>query len=69
MNRTVVLLAVLCASAPLPAQYTRPSGERPRLVVFLTVDQLRPDYLDRWATQLTSGLGRIRVCGCGYGRS
>lgn len=59
MYRIVVLLAALCASAPLPAQYTRPSGERPRLVVFLTVDQLRPDYMDRWATQLTSGLGRL----------
>lgn len=32
---------------------------RPTLVVFLTVDQLRPDYLDRWAPQLTGGLGRL----------
>jgi len=36
-----------------------PSPVRPRLVVFLTVDQLRPDYLDRWARQLTGGLGRL----------
>jgi predicted AlkP superfamily pyrophosphatase or phosphodiesterase len=36
-----------------------PSSARPRLVVFLTVDQLRPDYLDRWARQLTGGLGRL----------
>lgn len=36
----------------------RPNG-RPKLVVFLTVDQMRPDYLDRWARQLTGGLGRL----------
>jgi arylsulfatase A-like enzyme len=29
---------------------------RPKLVVVITVDQLRPDYLDRWKTQLTGGL-------------
>lgn len=32
----------------------------PTLVVQLTVDQLRPDYLDRFASQLTGGLGRLR---------
>lgn len=37
----------------------RSLATRPRLVVFLTVDQLRPDYLDRWARQLTGGLGRL----------
>ena len=33
--------------------------ERPTLVVFLTIDQMRPDYFDRWAPQLTGGLGRL----------
>ncbi len=28
-------------------------------MVFLTVDQLRPDYLDRWGPQLTGGLKRL----------
>jgi arylsulfatase A-like enzyme len=28
---------------------------RPTLVLFLTVDQLRPDYLERWDHQLTGG--------------
>jgi predicted AlkP superfamily pyrophosphatase or phosphodiesterase len=32
---------------------------RPRLVVVITVDQLRPDYLDRYRRQLTGGLGRL----------
>ena len=38
----------------------------PTLVVFLTVDQLRPDYFDRWRTQLTGGLGRLARGGAFY---
>ncbi len=34
-------------------------AERPKLIVFLTVDQMRSDYLDRWATQYTGGLARF----------
>jgi predicted AlkP superfamily pyrophosphatase or phosphodiesterase len=34
-----------------------PGAPRPRLVVVITVDQLRPDYLDRYRRQLTGGLG------------
>jgi arylsulfatase A-like enzyme len=60
MRRFVLLLAAFAtAPAALHAQYTRPASERPRLIVFLTVDQFRPDYLDRWAPQLTGGLGRL----------
>lgn len=33
----------------------------PRLVVLIAVDQLRADYLDRYASQLTGGLARIRA--------
>jgi arylsulfatase A-like enzyme len=55
----VALVALVAAPALLPAQYNRPAAERPRLVVFLTVDQMRPDYLDRWAPQLTGGLARL----------
>ena len=47
------LCALLC-TAPLAAQ-TAP----PTLVVQITVDQLRPDYLDRWASQFTGGLARL----------
>src|SRR3982751_4891005 len=44
----------------LPAQAApRSSSTRPTLVVFLTVDQMRPDYLDRWAPQLTGGVARL----------
>ena len=59
MRRYLTLLGLLAAPAVLGAQYTRPAAERPRLVVFLTVDQMRPDYLDRWSPQLTGGLARL----------
>jgi hypothetical protein len=44
-------------SAPVVAQ--TPAAAKPRLIVFLTVDQLRSDYLDRWAGQLNGGLARL----------
>jgi len=36
-----------------------PAAERPKLVVFITVDQLRPDYLTRWNRQFTGGFRRL----------
>jgi len=33
-----------------------PAANRPRLVLVITVDQMRADYLDRWKAQLTGGL-------------
>jgi predicted AlkP superfamily pyrophosphatase or phosphodiesterase len=36
-----------------------PAAERPKLVLFLTVDQLRPDYLQRWDAQFTGGFRRL----------
>lgn len=32
---------------------------KPTLVVQITIDQLRPDYLDKWAPQFTGGLKRL----------
>src|SRR3954471_8240948 len=43
------------AAVPAPPS----PSPRPHLVVFITVDQMRPDYFDRWAPQLTGGLGRL----------
>jgi Type I phosphodiesterase / nucleotide pyrophosphatase len=63
------LSALAAAPAALAAQYDRPAADRPRLVVFLTVDQLRPDYLDRWAPQLTGGLGRLSTKGSFFTRA
>ncbi len=59
MRRLAPLLALLAvplaAQAPLPAD-----APRPTLVVFLMVDQLRPEFLDRWAPQLAGGFARFR---------
>ncbi len=56
------LIAALSALVPasLPAQRAGgPVAAKPALVVFITVDQLRPDYLTRWHDQLTGGLRRL----------
>src|SRR5712691_617614 len=42
---------------------TTPAPSRPKLVVVITVDQLRPDYLNRWKAQLTGGLGQLMTEG------
>ena len=52
------LLLASTIAVPLPAQGAS-AAEKPSLVVFLTVDQLRPDYLTRWHDQLTGGLRRL----------
>src|SRR5216117_625543 len=49
-----VCLALLTPAAPRP-----PAPPRPKLVVVITVDQLRPDYLDRWKSQLSGGLFQL----------
>ncbi|MGQ0640279.1 MAG: alkaline phosphatase family protein [Gemmatimonadaceae bacterium] len=56
MRRLAAILSILAVFAgKLSAQSARP----PRLVVFLTVDQLRPDYFQRFDSQLTGGLARL----------
>ena len=55
---TLALLSVPQHTMAAQAAARAPAA-RPRLVVFFTVDQMRPDYLDRWARQLTGGLGRL----------
>ena len=49
-------LATFCVRAP--AQDIAPAST-PTLVVFLTIDQMRPDYLTRYEHQLSGGLGRL----------
>ena len=50
------LVVVLTAPLALPAQQ-RPVA--PRLVMALAVDQLRPDYLERWRGEFTGGFARL----------
>jgi predicted AlkP superfamily pyrophosphatase or phosphodiesterase len=51
-----ILLAWLVAH---PAAGQASNEPTPKLVVFITVDAMRPDYLTRFAPQLTGGLGRL----------
>jgi predicted AlkP superfamily pyrophosphatase or phosphodiesterase len=56
--------AALLLAACLPVrvastQATQTAAQRPTLVVMLTVDQLRPDYLSMWEKQFTGGLARL----------
>ena len=74
--RSFIAVAAVVLSAPSSAAQARPVQGTPRplpdparaptLVVFFTVDQLRPDYFDRWRTQLTGGLGRLARGGAFY---
>ncbi len=50
-------MAALCLSAKVAAPQTAP--QRPTLVVMLTIDQLRPDYLTLFEKQFTGGLARL----------
>jgi arylsulfatase A-like enzyme len=64
MNRRTALLpgllAALAGALPLAAQSSpAPARETPTLVVFLTVDQLRADYFERYGSQLRGGLARL----------
>lgn len=65
MLRRLLALAFLAAS-PVAAQQPAAAAERPSLVVLVTVDQLRPDYLERWRAQLTGGLRRLLDQGAVY---
>jgi predicted AlkP superfamily pyrophosphatase or phosphodiesterase len=42
-----------------PAQSQAPDAAPPKLVLFITIDAMRPDYLPRFESQLTGGLGRL----------
>jgi arylsulfatase A-like enzyme len=58
MNLRALAAALsLALPAALTAQPAKPA--KPTLVVQITVDQLRPDYLDKWAPQFTGGLKRL----------
>ena len=53
------LAATLLIFVSLLASGEAPPPPRPKLIVVITVDQLRPDYFTRWKTQLTGGLGQL----------
>jgi predicted AlkP superfamily pyrophosphatase or phosphodiesterase len=51
----ILFTGLVAGSAACQATNTQP----PKLVVFITVDAMRPDYLTRFSPQLTGGLGRL----------
>jgi predicted AlkP superfamily pyrophosphatase or phosphodiesterase len=57
------LTAPLGAQAPASRPAAAPAPAQPSLVVFITVDQMRPDYFDRFAGQLTGGFKRLATGG------
>lgn len=58
--------AALATALAFPAAAQTAQAARPSLVVFITVDQLRPDYFARYERQLTGGLARLHRNGAFY---
>ncbi|HZN98147.1 MAG TPA: alkaline phosphatase family protein [Gemmatimonadales bacterium] len=57
-----LLFCATPSSSPVPsaqAEAPAPQATKPTLLVFITVDQMRADYLDKWKSQFSSGLKRL----------
>jgi len=60
-------VGVVALATPASAQRQRPASQAvPTLIVFVTVDQMRADYFERFLPQLTGGLGRLYRGGAVY---
>ena len=57
--RASAIAASMLAVTSLSVTSLAAQAAPPTLVVQITVDQLRPDYLDKWSSQFTGGLGRL----------
>src|SRR3954449_9384185 len=57
--RNVLLSIAFTAFAASPVHAQASDTATPKLVVFITIDQMRPDYFTRFESQLTGGLGRL----------
>ena len=58
--RFVVLAASCLAMLGLPgATRAQAAPKKPTLVVLVTIDQFRADYLQRFGPQLTGGIARL----------
>jgi len=53
------LLSALFSTLPGVRSMSAQGGPKPALLVFITVDQLREDYLERWQGQFTGGLKQL----------
>src|ERR1700704_5732047 len=57
--KNIVISTALMAFPAIPACAQVPDTATPKLVLFITIDQMRPDYFTRFGSQLTGGLGRL----------
>lgn len=64
----VLLLASAASVCAPPPAAPGPRAARPTLLVFLTVDQLHPDYLERYRHQFTGGFARLLGGGAWFTR-
>ena len=67
VSRPTLLPLLLLLSAEQATAQSRPraasADDTPSLVVYLTIDQMRADYLDRFGAQFTGGLKRLKAEG------
>lgn len=62
MNRRLACAALAACILSLPVDagaQTPQAAPPPKLVLFITIDAMRADYLSRWEAQLTGGLGKL----------
>lgn len=52
-------LVVFASATAVPQPQSTPVYSGPTLIVFITVDQMRSDYFERFSAQLPGGLGRL----------
>ncbi len=63
LSALAAMALVGCSQAPLRGQS---AAKRPSLVVMITIDQMRGDYITRFGPQLTGGLARLSQGGAWY---
>ena len=65
MPRALTMAGLLAGLLAIPQSALR-AEEPPRLVVFLSIDQMRSDYIDRYGPRWTAGLKRLAFEGARF---
>src|SRR3954469_14740302 len=65
-SRLALSIVLLAAGGAIPVAAQAPDTSAPKLVLFITIDAMRSDYLPRFDPQLTGGLGRLYRGGAVY---
>lgn len=69
LRTAATLLVLFVGFTALPAQTPPASPAQPKLVVIVVVDQLRADYLDRYASRFTGGFARLKKEGAVFAQA